>query len=96
MFYKKLLLLWKDADGILVNTVEELDKIGLMYFKRKFGRPVWSIGPVLLSAESRGNEDLSAKIELAMNETEKGVDIRNKANDVKVIIKNAVRNEEKF
>ncbi|KAH9741066.1 UDP-glycosyltransferase 92A1 [Citrus sinensis] len=51
---KELFLQWKDADGILVNTVEELDKIGLMYFKRKFGRPVWPIGPVLLSTESRG------------------------------------------
>ncbi|KAK9220895.1 hypothetical protein WN944_009319 [Citrus x changshan-huyou] len=222
---KELFLLWKDADGILVNTVEELDKIGLMYFKRKFGRPVWPIGPVLLSTESRGasqmmqlamaleasgknfiwvvrppigfdinsefkakewlpqgfeekikgsgqglvvhkwapqveilshrtisaflshcgwnsvlealshgvpiigwplageqfynsklleeeigvcvevargitcevlKEDLSAKIELAMNETEKGTDLRNKAKEVKVIIKNAVRNEDNF
>ncbi|GAY41441.1 hypothetical protein CUMW_059490 [Citrus unshiu] len=41
-------------------------------------------------------EDLSAKIELAMNETEKGTDLRNKAKEVKVIIKNAVRNEDNF
>ncbi|KAL9455264.1 hypothetical protein AB3S75_010639 [Citrus x aurantiifolia] len=38
-----------NADGILVNTIEELGKIGLMYFKSKFGRPVWPIGPVLRS-----------------------------------------------
>ena len=51
---QKVLPQWMNADGILVNTVEELDKIGLMYFKRKFGRSVWPIGPVLLSTENRG------------------------------------------
>ena len=42
-----------NADGILVNTIEELDKIGLVYFKSKFGRPVWPIGPVLRSTGSK-------------------------------------------
>ncbi|KAL9458815.1 hypothetical protein AB3S75_007653 [Citrus x aurantiifolia] len=41
-------------------------------------------------------ENLSAKFELVMNETEKGMDLRKKASEVKMIIKNAVRNEEKF
>jgi len=33
--------------------VEELDNVGLLYFKRKIGRPAWPIGPVLLPMESR-------------------------------------------
>ncbi|KAK9224531.1 hypothetical protein WN943_009565 [Citrus x changshan-huyou] len=41
-------------------------------------------------------ENLSAKFELVMNETEKGMDLRKKASEVEMIIKNAVRNEEKF
>ncbi|XP_031282544.1 UDP-glycosyltransferase 92A1-like [Pistacia vera] len=41
------------ADGILFNTVEELDKLGLMYLPRKFGRQVWPIGPVLLAPGSQ-------------------------------------------
>lgn len=45
--------LWKNSDGILVNTVEEIDNIGLMYYCRKLGRPVWAVGPVLLSTESK-------------------------------------------
>lgn len=36
---QKVLPEWTNADGILVNTIEELDKIGLIYFKRKFCRP---------------------------------------------------------
>ncbi|XP_011042048.1 PREDICTED: UDP-glycosyltransferase 92A1-like [Populus euphratica] len=42
-----------NADGILLNTVEELDKVGLGYFRRKTGKPVWPIGPVLLSNRSQ-------------------------------------------
>ena len=41
-------------------------------------------------------ENLSAKFELVMNETEKGMDLRKKASEVSMIFKNAVRNEEKF
>ncbi|KAJ0084295.1 hypothetical protein Patl1_29807 [Pistacia atlantica] len=44
---------WGKADGILFNTVEEIDKTGLMYFRRKFGRKVWPIGPVILSPGSQ-------------------------------------------
>lgn len=46
---------WFDSDGILFNTVGGFDQLGLMYFERKFGRPVWPIGPVLLSSESRAS-----------------------------------------
>ena len=52
-FLKKEFAKWLSSDGILVNTVEEIDKIGLTYLRRKIGRPVWPIGPVLLSMESR-------------------------------------------
>ncbi|KAF9686455.1 hypothetical protein SADUNF_Sadunf03G0160300 [Salix dunnii] len=34
-----------NADGILLNAVEELDNIGLAYFRRKIGKPVWQLGP---------------------------------------------------
>lgn len=50
---QKLLSLWRNVDGILVNTVEELDKTGLTYFRREINRQVWPIGPVLLSTAER-------------------------------------------
>ncbi|XP_044482062.1 UDP-glycosyltransferase 92A1-like [Mangifera indica] len=50
---KELLSPWSKADGILFNTVEEIDKLGLMYFSRKLGRQVWPIGPVLLAPGSQ-------------------------------------------
>ncbi|XP_059310458.1 UDP-glycosyltransferase 92A1-like [Lycium ferocissimum] len=43
---------WMNSDGILFNTVEDLDKLGLMYFRRKLGVPVWAIGPILWPASS--------------------------------------------
>ncbi|KAK9078554.1 hypothetical protein SSX86_002611 [Deinandra increscens subsp. villosa] len=45
-FQKKNLPAWADADGFLFNTIEKLDEIGLSYFRRKFRRPVWAIGPI--------------------------------------------------
>lgn len=37
------------SDAVLLNTVEELEaETGLLYFRRKLGRPVWPIGPVVL------------------------------------------------
>ncbi|XP_050221921.1 UDP-glycosyltransferase 92A1 [Mercurialis annua] len=53
VFQGKNLPAWFDSDGILFNTVEEFDQIGLSYFKRKLNKPTWAIGPVLLSTESR-------------------------------------------
>jgi hypothetical protein len=35
------------------NTVEELDKIGLVYFRRKLCIPVWAIGPLFLAVDDR-------------------------------------------
>ncbi|XP_038724467.1 UDP-glycosyltransferase 92A1 [Tripterygium wilfordii] len=53
VYQAKNLPAWVDSDGILFNSVKEIDQIGLMYFVRKLGRPVWSIGPILLSTENR-------------------------------------------
>ncbi|KAL2468520.1 UDP-glycosyltransferase 92A1 [Forsythia ovata] len=34
------------SDAILLNTIQELEDIGLEYFRRKTGgKPVWSVGP---------------------------------------------------
>ncbi|XP_044473687.1 UDP-glycosyltransferase 92A1-like [Mangifera indica] len=62
---KELLSPWSKADGILFNTVEDIDKLGLMYFSRKFGRQVWTIGPVLLSPGSqiRSRRDFGISLE---------------------------------
>lgn len=35
-----------NSDGILFNTVEDFDKLGLTYFRRKLGLPVWAVGPI--------------------------------------------------
>lgn len=56
VFQRKMLRGWYNADGILMNTVEELDKLGLTYFRRKIGRPVWPIGPALLSSRTRAGK----------------------------------------
>ncbi|KAH7560495.1 hypothetical protein JRO89_XS10G0031100 [Xanthoceras sorbifolium] len=44
---------WVKSNAVLFNTVQVFDQLGLMYFKRKLGCPVWPVGPVLLSLESR-------------------------------------------
>ncbi|KDP20194.1 hypothetical protein JCGZ_07914 [Jatropha curcas] len=62
IFQKNMLLGWLNADGILFNTAEELDKLGLMYFRRKIGKPVWSIGPVLLSSANRAKAANTAEV----------------------------------
>lgn len=64
VFQSKNLPEWVNSDGILVNTVEEFDKVGLLYFKRKLGSPAWPIGPILLSRENReGGMSLDSCIE---------------------------------
>ncbi|KAL5566584.1 hypothetical protein UlMin_029748 [Ulmus minor] len=60
LFNQKMLSQWENTDGILFNTVEDLDKTGLGYFRRKIGRKTWAIGPVLwpVDGQSRaGKED---------------------------------------
>lgn len=53
IYTKKRLPEWYDSDGILFNSVEQLDEIGLNYFRRKLGRSIWPIGPILLKMESQ-------------------------------------------
>ncbi|KAJ8551297.1 hypothetical protein K7X08_000667 [Anisodus acutangulus] len=50
---------WMNSDGILFNTVEDLDKLGLMYFRQKLGLPVWAIGPIHWQAST--NKQRAAK-----------------------------------
>ncbi|KAI4334601.1 hypothetical protein L6164_019269 [Bauhinia variegata] len=53
LFMRKNLSEWINSDGILFNTLQEFDSLGMLYFRRKLSRPVWAIGPVLLSTESK-------------------------------------------
>ncbi|KAL7174059.1 hypothetical protein ACSBR2_033332 [Camellia fascicularis] len=53
VFQHKNLPGWSYSDGVLFNSIEELDKIGLAYFRRKLNRPIWPIGPILLLGEDR-------------------------------------------
>ncbi|KAJ9164402.1 hypothetical protein P3X46_023980 [Hevea brasiliensis] len=62
VFQRKNLPAWMDSNGILFNTVEEFDQIGLSYFRRKLGRPAWAVGPVLLSTENRARSGIEAGI----------------------------------
>ncbi|KAJ6307307.1 hypothetical protein OIU76_017157 [Salix suchowensis] len=188
VFQRMNLPAWVDSNGILFNTVEEFDQLGLMYFRKRLGRPAWAIGPVLLSVDHRAragkqsgisadflknwldtkpvssvlyvsfgsnntistsqmmqlalalegsgknfiwvvrppigeqffnvkfleeelgvcveiargktcevrHEDMKAKFELVMNETEKGKEMRRKASEVKEMIRNAIRDEDGF
>ncbi|CAF2349329.1 BnaA10g30040D [Brassica napus] len=58
VFMKKNLPGWSDFDGFLFNTVEEIDHIGLSYFRKTTGgKPVWPVGPVLPDAGSRSTEE---------------------------------------
>ncbi|EXB48393.1 UDP-glycosyltransferase 92A1 [Morus notabilis] len=51
---QKMVSQWKNAGAMLFNTVEELEaNTGLLYFRRKLGRPVWPIGPFILPAVAR-------------------------------------------
>ncbi|XP_059668873.1 UDP-glycosyltransferase 92A1-like [Cornus florida] len=56
VFQHKNLPLWLNSDAIVFNTIEELEMKGLTYFRRKIGRPVYSVGPLLLPGENRGKE----------------------------------------
>ncbi|CAN4089687.1 unnamed protein product [Withania somnifera] len=47
VFQMKNLPTWRNSDGVLFNTIEEIEKNGLMYFRRKLCIPIWAIGPIL-------------------------------------------------
>ncbi|XP_060196640.1 UDP-glycosyltransferase 92A1-like [Lycium barbarum] len=52
-FQLKNLPTWENSDGVLFNTVEEFEKMGLMYFRRKLCIPIWAIGPILFQENDR-------------------------------------------
>ncbi|OIT39196.1 PREDICTED: UDP-glycosyltransferase 92A1-like [Nicotiana attenuata] len=56
---------WMNSDGIIFNTVEELDKLGLTYFRRKLKLPVWAIGPIPwpVSGKSRAGKETKEETE---------------------------------
>nr|WIW42669.1 UDP-glycosyltransferase [Nicotiana tabacum] len=56
---------WMNSDGIIFNTVEELDKLGLAYFRRKLKLPVWAIGPIPwpVSGKSRAGKETREETE---------------------------------
>lgn len=58
-YMTKLIPQCLNSDGLLINTVKELDTTGLEYFRRKFNKPIWAIGPLLLppSGERRVAKD---------------------------------------
>ncbi|XP_057953527.1 UDP-glycosyltransferase 92A1-like [Malania oleifera] len=60
-FQLKTLPKWANADAVLFNTVGEFDYIGLSYFRRKLGRPVWSLGPVNLSRKPGKQSGISSE-----------------------------------
>ncbi|XP_058092294.1 UDP-glycosyltransferase 92A1-like [Magnolia sinica] len=45
-FVPRQLALTLRSDGFLFNTVEELERAGLGYFRRKTSRTVWPVGPI--------------------------------------------------
>ncbi|KAH6757205.1 hypothetical protein C2S53_017073 [Perilla frutescens var. hirtella] len=68
-FQRKNIQTWSNADALLFNTVEELDRLGLNYFRREFGIPVWAIGPLLLP-------DLERETQLSAEECIKWLDTK--------------------
>ncbi|EOA22654.1 hypothetical protein CARUB_v10003346mg [Capsella rubella] len=53
VFMQKNIPGWSDYDGFLFNTVSEIDQMGLSYFRRITGVPVWSVGPVFHSLDKK-------------------------------------------
>ncbi|KAG9148093.1 hypothetical protein Leryth_003663 [Lithospermum erythrorhizon] len=58
-FQRRNLPTWLDSDAVLFNTIEEIDQIGLVYFRRKLGIPIWAIGPILLSQNHRVRDSIT-------------------------------------
>ncbi|KAL2940877.1 UDP-glycosyltransferase 92A1 [Bienertia sinuspersici] len=50
---------WWLSNGIMFNTVEEIDEAGLSYFRRKLGLPVYAIGPILSKNNSKSYNNVS-------------------------------------
>ncbi|KAG8389048.1 hypothetical protein BUALT_Bualt02G0188800 [Buddleja alternifolia] len=84
-----------NSDMLLINTVEKIDKIGLMYLRRKLGIPVLAIVARGTNFDVR-QENIMEKMELVMGESEKGKELRRKACEIKEIIRDATRDEETY
>ncbi|KAL6966397.1 hypothetical protein U1Q18_032178 [Sarracenia purpurea var. burkii] len=52
---------WLESDGILFNTTEEIDGVGLEYYRRHLHLPVWPVGPILSSTGSKARAGDGAK-----------------------------------
>ncbi|KAF3668585.1 putative serine/arginine-rich splicing factor 33-like isoform 1 [Capsicum annuum] len=63
VFQMKNLPLWKNSDGVLFNTIEEFEKNGLMYFRRKLCIPIWAIGPILFQENDNVRSSTSPRKE---------------------------------
>ncbi|BFG33485.1 hypothetical protein CerSpe_197590 [Prunus speciosa] len=55
LYMKKVFTEGMKTNGLIINTVEELDRIGTMYLRKTFNVPVWAVGPLLLSSENGTN-----------------------------------------
>ncbi|KAI5321176.1 hypothetical protein L3X38_030247 [Prunus dulcis] len=55
LYMKKVFTEVMKTNALIINTVEELDRIGTMYLRKTFNMPVWAVGPLLLSSENGTN-----------------------------------------
>ncbi|KAL0371156.1 UNVERIFIED_CONTAM: UDP-glycosyltransferase 92A1 [Sesamum angustifolium] len=74
-FQWKNLPKWSSSDAFIFNTVEDLDRTGLSFFRRLLRIPVWPIGPLLLSRRDTSREATSS-LEKCMEWLEKRAKIR--------------------
>lgn len=54
---------WLETDGMLFNTVEDMDLMGLDYYKKQFPCPIWTIGPIVSSFGSKARAGKSSEAE---------------------------------
>ncbi|XP_057483079.1 UDP-glycosyltransferase 92A1-like [Actinidia eriantha] len=68
LFSQEMFQDWKESDGILFNTIEEIDHVGLDYFREQIGCPVWPIGPILssLGSKARAGEEAQSTLDHCM------------------------------
>ncbi|OIT32717.1 PREDICTED: UDP-glycosyltransferase 92A1-like [Nicotiana attenuata] len=60
-FPKTMFQEWLETDGMLFNTVEEMDLMGLSYYKKQFHCPIWTIGPIVSSFRSKARAGKSSE-----------------------------------
>ncbi|XP_028082534.1 UDP-glycosyltransferase 92A1-like [Camellia sinensis] len=67
-FLKDMFRDWLESDGILFNTTEEIDHVGMEYFRQQIGCSVWPVGPILssLGSKARAGDDAEATMHLCM------------------------------